>query len=123
MDNDFCEILPGPRIVVCTLGNGAGAKFEQFLEGLGEERQARVLATLERLSVNGTIENPEVFTPIRGTVNLFKIRVAGLELSCFRSGPKFVICYHVEGKLSPEIIHQTRLIQTQTLANTANQQK
>jgi hypothetical protein len=116
----LCELFSGSRIDLCTFANGASGAFDAFLDGIGEDREARLLSLLEHLSLNGSIENPEIFSAVPGRIGLFKIAVAGTELACFRQGRKLVICKHTDGKLSRLSLEEAHFTQTQYLVNGQN---
>jgi hypothetical protein len=120
--NELYELIPGARTDVCTLGNGAVVAFGQFLDTIGEDREARLLSVLERLTKNGSIENVEIFRPVLKHTGLFAIKVAGSELACFRVGRKWVICKHIDGKLSNQSLLEAQFFHTQYLAKNHSKQ-
>jgi hypothetical protein len=120
MSLTLCELLTGSRMDVCTFDNGATGAFFEFLDGIGADREAMLLSVLERIGRNGTIENTEIYGPIRGHIGLFKLSIADAELACFKVDRKLVICKHANGKMSPLLIDEAHLTYTKFLVDGEN---
>lgn len=117
MKCDVCELVSGAHTDICSLEAGSCGEFEQFLRGVTEHQETRLLVVLKRLSENGSLENPEVYRAVPDHIGLFKLSVAGVELVCFRHERKLVFCGFTLGRFSREALARAQIVHNAYLAD------
>lgn len=93
---------------------------EEFLDGLDEQDQAKMLRLLKQLGDQGRISNPEKFKKIEGTDGLFEFKSHQVRMPCYFLPGRLLVITHgfrkKGDKLPPSEIRKAERIRREDTA-------